>query len=601
MPKLKQKLQPLLITLVVAILSGCSMPPDVVDAPKLGPAPQIHLDGSVNGKSAIRSKILETAAQHPEQHSVVLLEAGDDALLARIHLIRAARKSIDIQTYIWVYDRSGSWVYQELLAAAQRGVTVRVLIDQFVNPGISVDEYAAIVTAHKNLEVRLFRPLTENAINTTWDLAPNTFTRFTTMNQRMHNKVMLVDGTSAIVGGRNYQDAYFDRDPVLNFLDRDVIVSGPSSRRIQSSFLEFWNHHDACKAIRMSDLSKSLKADRARMPSALQLPLDPIFSEIDALADDPDLALVRPALKSWQVEHIRYITDTPEKITQYNTPAEYNPFKEIKDLIANAGSDILIQTPYPIVEDRSYKEYKKMREKSPNLRVRLSTNSLSSADHLSVGSIALKQRRMQIEGLRVELHLAKPVPEDIRHFVPRYEQILLESASSVDPNWNDDSQIVGLDIEGPRFCVHSKSMVVDSELSIVGSHNFDPRSANLNTECGVFIKDKAFANHLTDRIERMIHPRNSWVVAPRRFPPVVDEFNSLLSLISSNLPLFDIWPLEDVSCFELKEGSDPLSPYDPEFYEHYDDVGALPGMDLGLDSVRIRLIRAFAGATAPLM
>jgi len=117
----------------------------------------------------------------------------------------------------------------------------------------------------------------------------------------------------------------------------------------------------------------------------------------------------------------------------------------------------------------------------------------------------------------------------------------------------------------------------------------------------VMIEDEPFSSQLAKHIETAIKPQNSWVVAPRNLPPVVNELNSLVSLISSNLPMFDIWILEDVSCFDLKDGSTPLSPYDPDFYQSYIDVGPSPGLDLGLEQVRVQLIRAFGGAAAPLM
>jgi phosphatidylserine/phosphatidylglycerophosphate/cardiolipin synthase-like enzyme len=250
-------------------LAGCRTPADLAPPPDPGPPPEIVRDDSRSTDKPIGSSILDTANAHPDKHHVVLLETGDDALLARIHLIRSARESIDIQTFIWVYDWCGSWVFKELLAAAQRGVKVRILVDQFINPELPAAEYAAIATVHENLELRLFRPLTVNAINTTWDVSQRTFTRFATMNHRMHHKVLLIDGQAAILGGRNYQDAYFDRDPVLTFRDRDVIVTGPTCPAIAVTFKEFWTHEFSFEASRMQDLKKALEDGTARLPDSL--------------------------------------------------------------------------------------------------------------------------------------------------------------------------------------------------------------------------------------------------------------------------------------------------------------------------------------------
>lgn len=544
---------------------------------------------------------METASESPDLHRLVLLESGDDALLARIHMIRSAERSIDIQTFIWVFDNSGRWVYRELLAAARRGVKVRLLIDQFVNPELPAEEYAAIATAHENLEIRLFRPLTVNAINRPWDVTRRTFTRFTTMNHRMHHKVLLVDGSAAILGGRNYQDAYFDRDVTLSFRDRDVIVSGPVCPDIERFFNLFWEHEYAIEASRMRDLKEALATGMAHFPDDLKAALPAYFHELDDLANAYDLSLERPQLRQWEIESMEYISDTPVKVTQYKFPGQLNPFARLRSLIAGAESEVLLQTPYAVFEERTYKRWKKVRQKRPEVRVCLSTNSLSSADHVYVGSMALKQRRPQIEKLGIELFLAKPLPADIHDMVPRYPLLLEETNDYMDPNWSDDPDVMELEMEGPRFCVHAKTLVIDRKLAMVGSHNFDPRSTNLNTECGVFIHDAAFAEHLAQLIEQANHPRNSWVVAERKYPPVMGGFNNFMSYISSNLPLLDVWPLEHVTCFELKEGMEPLSPYEEGFHDHYTDVGPFPGLDLGLEPVKVRLLRAIADPTVPLM
>jgi phosphatidylserine/phosphatidylglycerophosphate/cardiolipin synthase-like enzyme len=555
----------------------------------------------LSGEVSIRSNILDAADDQPDQHQVILLETGDDALLARIHLIRAARESIDIQTFIWVYDRSGRWVYRELLEAARRGVKVRVLIDQFVNPELPAEEYAAIATAHENLEIRLFRPLTVNAINKSWDVSRRTFTGFTTMNHRMHHKVLLVDGKAAIIGGRNYQDAYFDRDATLSFRDRDVIALGPACRDVRKFFNKFWNHDKSYEASRMQDLKLVLASGDASFPKDLNEPVRPLFRELDQLANNYDLSLAHPSLRLWTVSKMEYLSDAPVKITQHRFPGQLNPFAQLRTFVANSQEEVLIQTPYSVFEDRTYKRWKNIRKERPEVRVCLSTNSLSSADHVYVGSMALKQRRKQIESLGIELYLAKPVPGDIREMVPRYQELLSETASYMDPQWNEDPEIMELDIEGPRFCVHSKTMIFDRKIAFVGSHNFDPRSINLNTECGVMIWDEPFARHLATLYDQAIHPDNSWVIAPRKYPPVVGGLNNFMTMVSSNLPLFDIWPLEHVSCFELEEGHEPLSPYDDNFHESYRDVGPFPGLDMGLDGVKVRLLRAIGDPAVPLM
>ena len=582
-------------------LTGCMMPLDIVPAASPGPAAEIARDDRLSGNPPIHSLIMDSAWADPEAEKVMLLETGDDALLARIHLIRAARESIDIQTFIWVYDRSGSWVFRELLQAARRGVKVRILVDQFVPPRISAEEYAALVTAHRNLELRLFRPLSGNAINSEWSITRDTFTRFETMNTRMHNKVLLVDDRVAIAGGRNYQDAYFDRDPELTFRDRDVIVTGPACRSMAEAFEVFWHDRESFEASRMGDLRRALERGSARMPETMGAPLDPFFASIDQQANSANLIEARPHLRQFSTGPIQFLSDTPEDLRQWRKPWKAQPFDPLLESMLAAETEVLIETPYAIAGKRSSKLAKKLRRKEPAVRVRVSTNSLSSSDHIYVAALALKQRRLQVKELGFELYLAKPVPGDIRQIVPRYDELLQEATSLTNPDWASDPDIIPLDIEGPRFCVHGKSLVVDRKIAFVGSHNFDPRSFNLNTECGVLIEDPDFSSFLVGVLERSMHPHNSWVVAPRDYPPVMNELNSLITLVSSSLPMFDLWPLEHVSCYELKEGMQPLSPYDPDFHDNYEDVGPIPGLDLGLREIQARLVRSFAGLATPFM
>lgn len=583
------------------LLSGCVMPPDLVKSPDLPPPPAVQKDDSLSGIPPIHSEYVKLAGESPAKHRIALLETGEDALLSRIHLIRSARKSIDIQTFIYVYDESGCWVFKELLDAARRGVRVRLLVDHIIATGATPKEYAALASAHINLDMRIFRPIARDAVVDSIDVTQSALTRFSTMNYRMHNKVMLFDDSLAIIGGRNFQNAYYDRDPQLSFRDRDVLVSGPSIPDMKASFNQFWEHRDSINVLRMDDVRKAAVDGQGDLPAGVVGELPRFFSDLNEAANTPDLSTISPELELAEVDRITFITDEPIKTGPLKNPLKRNPFGVIYSLFEDANEEILIQTPYSVMGDKTYKRLRKVRKKKPELRICLSTNSLASADHYFVGSIALKQRRFQVEGLKLELYLAKPVPGDIREFVPRYETLLEEASAIKEDEWLINPNILSTGKKEGRFCVHGKSLIVDRKTSLVGSHNFDPRSVHLNSECMVMIEDEAFSKRLAKHIESAIKPENSWVVAPRDLPPVINELNSLITLISSNLPMFDLWVLEDVSCFELKDGFKPLSPYHPDFYKTYSDVGPSPGLDLGLQQVQVQLIRAFAGPAAPLM
>ncbi len=581
--------------------AGCTIAPDVFSSPKPGAPPQVQRDAGRSPDLPVTSVIMEQARAHPEAHRVILLEDGDDALLARIHLIRAARESIDVQTFIWVYDDSGLFVFRELLAAARRGVKVRILVDQNVPPKISTEEYAALVTAHENLELRLFRPISRNAINTSWTFTHTALTRYSTLNRRMHNKILAVDGVAAITGGRNYQDAYFDRDPEFDYLDRDVLISGPAMAGVRESFETFWNSRKAYEASRMSDLKEALEEGRARMPEAVRRPVGPKFAEIDRLAGRPDLAAIRPSLKSWPVADLEFMWDSPAKFHPFGIGSDRDAFEPIIAAVRAAEEEVCFESPYVVMGKKGYKLFRSLRKENPGLQLRVVTNSLSSTDNVYAGAISLKQRRSLIVELGCELYVAKPQPGEIRQMVSRYGELLQENGRSSQAELPTGAARIEQEQDGPVYCIHSKSIVVDREICYVGSHNFDPRSFSLNTECGVIIRDAAFSIHLEGIIRKKMRPQNSWVVAARDYPPVMEELNSFITAVSSQLPLFDIWPLEHSSCYELKEGFEPVPPDHPEFYERYEDVGPIPGLDIGMTTVQAELIRGFAGIATPLM
>jgi phosphatidylserine/phosphatidylglycerophosphate/cardiolipin synthase-like enzyme len=168
-------------------------------------------------------------------HYIGILGIGEDALLARIHLIRAARESIVLQTFIWDDDEVGQLIFMELLKAARRGVKVRMVLDQFgcyVRPKVM----AAMDTAHENIEIKLYRPIMKRGGKSKAQDIGNIVTDFRTLYMRMHNKLFAVDERIGIVGGRNVQDSYFDHGNKVNFKDLDLLVVGPVQKICLSLF-----------------------------------------------------------------------------------------------------------------------------------------------------------------------------------------------------------------------------------------------------------------------------------------------------------------------------------------------------------------------------
>ena len=191
------------------------------------------------------------------QHKVVLLDGGQDALLARVHLIRAARRSIDLQTFHFEKDDAGRVVLDELRAAALRGVKVRLLMDQ-LNGLADPELQARLAGFHRNFELRLYNPVFDQAKMNPLEFAGAALFRFRSLNQRMHNNMMLVDDRVAVIGGRNVQDEYFDWNDQYNYRDRDLMIAGPVTLSMKRNFDAFWNDRRALPPSQLGDVARVL-------------------------------------------------------------------------------------------------------------------------------------------------------------------------------------------------------------------------------------------------------------------------------------------------------------------------------------------------------
>ena len=184
--------------------------------------------------------------------------------------------------------------------------------------------------------------------------------------------------------------------------------------------------------------------------------------------------------------------------------------------------------------------------------------------------------------------------------MPRFTLIAEDPSEETDLN-EGPRQIVPLKYTGPRLCLHSKFFVVDERISVVGSHNFDPRASNLNTENMLIVWDEQVSKALTTIFERDTAPQNAWVVARRKKLPVIGNVSELIARVSSALPVFDIWPFDYSGNFELKENKEPIPPDHPDFYKDYDHVGVFPEVKSLLDMLGVRFIKAFGGIARGLM
>ena len=590
------------------------------------------------------------AASTPEapRHYAVILDQGSDALLARLNLIRSARERIDLQTYIFDKDDSARLVLDELLAAARRGVKVRVLIDQ-LSAIADLEILAALSGAHRNLELRIYNPTFGEAMPSYFDYAASVICCFRRFNQRMHNKLLVIDDAVGIAGGRNYQDDYFDWDAEYNFRDRDVLVAGPVVREMERNFAEYWIDPRSVPVERLEDVAALLLA-RGVPPLPGVPALRPERVErISRAAVDPQLVHERLVSRAMPVGQVEYLADLPQKHSE-GPDGEGAGASGLAGLLAGAQERILLQTPYLVLSDSALDIFRGLRAREVPPHVVVSTNSLAATDNPIVYALTYKYKRRNVRELGFDIFEYKPFPDDppvdpaLGGAMPgepvapqptpspaRGGSPLPGSSGSLGSGSsgsaaNADGQVedklrtetrpsllrtsapanrpVPVSGEGPRMGLHAKSVVIDGRIGVVGTHNFDPRSETYNTEAVVVIEDPAFARALADSIRRDIAPGNSWTVAPREKPPVLSGLNYSMGKVLEASPVLDLWPWRYATNYEFQPGPEcpaPVPRRDPAFHRCYLPVGDFPEVSLGPKSIFTRMLTAFGAGLVPIL
>ncbi len=592
----------------IVVLAGCGLDrtlakkadaivaesrPDVLDCAGASHCP---IDSPYN---ALVADADAASAPGAPVHYVNLLEIGEDSLLLRIHLIRAARKSIDIQTFIWAEDDAGWLVLDELIAAARRGVRVRVLVDQL----FSIDDIewlSRIAAAHANFELKVYNPTFDKAVTQPIEFAAGLLCCFSRFNQRMHNKLFLVDGEIGIAGGRNIENRYFDWDQTFDYRDRDALVAGPEAgREMQASFDTFWAHRRAVPLTRLNDVNQRIVADAGRSET-LQPPAGIDWARIGSLrarASDPGYIrrlFVDDALRVGRVE---YFSDSPDKPEHPESPAAEALTAHIAELLNGAEREVVFETPYLVLSSRAQKIFHDLRKRTPRVPVIVSTNSLAATDAFYVYALSHKYKKRYLKRYGFEIHEFKPFPGDAAAFVRDYDRL----AGGIETGEYHRYGRAPVKRGGVRLGMHAKSLVIDGTIALIGSHNFDPRSDDYNTESGFIIHDTTVALRVRAAVLRDAEPENAWVIARRQGDPFVERVNDVIADVSTALPLFDLWPFRYATSYELKPGCVALAPSDPHFHECYDDVGDFPEVDLPMKTIYTRIVTAFGAGLAGIL
>ncbi|MFC1826602.1 phosphatidylserine/phosphatidylglycerophosphate/cardiolipin synthase family protein [Thermodesulfobacteriota bacterium] len=551
--------------------------------------------------SAINSPLLNFAISPDisakDKNWAHILNIGEEALLARIHLIRSAKKSIDIQTLIWINDEAGRFVIFELIQAAKRGVKVQLLIDHIASEQ-NIEIAAFLASVHHNFEIKIYNPISGKVIDpSSVSKMKALFLSFNQFNQRMHNKIFTVDDVISITGGRNYQNAYFDQAKGLNYKDRDVIIIGPVVQEMRASFQAFWNYKRSINLKDFIDVKGYVKHNEVKVwETKKSFQLHGFFENIDQHASQLQLITELFVNQLTEVRHAYFIADNPGK----NRKKWFGRFrgsgkitKELAKLISQAEESIYIQTPYLVLTDPAVKIFKEIREKSPDIDIRISTNSLAATDSWYVYALSHKQKKTYLDNLKFIMYEIKPHPEDMNIYIPTYQQLC-------------DRYLASPEKELPRapyLCLHAKSMVVDDKIAFIGSYNLDPRSENINTEAGLVVWDRRFAKRLKDNIKKDMEPQNSWVVGKKEIPLGLTMPNAVVGEFSFLIPIVDPWPIRYATSFELIEGKQFVELDHEDFYDNYRDVGSFPqvfDMD-GNKAIGASAVKGFLSFVKPLL
>ncbi len=435
-------------------------------------------------------------AAHPGQTGTFVLDRGEQSLLARAWLVDNARRSIEVQYFIWSTDNIGTLAAEALLRAAERGVRVRVIVDDLLID--APDKTLLALAKHPRIDIRIYNPV--HSVGTpVQKRVVNIATDFRGANQRMHDKTFIVDGELAITGGRNMADEYYDYDHEYNFRDRDVLVLGDVVRDMQASFERFWASDIS---VPVEELYDGLGLMQKHVTVA-DAEVQAIYRELGRYAADPAnfAPEVRAAIRDipagfatlaaqivWG--RVEFVSDLPGKnVARTGLGGGGLTTSALAALLDGARREVLIQSPYLVLSDQALELFARVR--SRGVRVRISTNSLASTDNLQAFSGYRSQRRRLLE-MGLEIHEYRPDPAIQEQVMQRY---------------------AALRAEAPVFALHAKTMVVDGEAVYIGTYNLDPRSENLNTEVGVIIHDAGQARAVAAAIITDMEPANSWNAA----------------------------------------------------------------------------------------
>lgn len=443
-----------LLVAAICMTACASLPTDI-------PREASHALADTNG-TRLGRMTSEEAAAHPGLSGAHLLSRGQDAFLARLALAEAAERSLDVQYYIWRNDSTGRILLHHLVLAAERGIRVRLLIDDLgTAPN---DAHLLLIDQNPNIEVRLFNPIASRSARLL-----GTVMDFGRVNRRMHNKSFTADGQVAIVGGRNIGDEYFEAASEMDFADMDVLAIGPVVKQVSDSFDLYWNSPAAIPIAALAPKRTSGEdVNRARAALAEYGESQRSGPYAEALRASGLAQELRAGSLRFFWGKAEALYDDPAKIAQSPQDQSTHLLPQLSRITDAAQSELLIISPYFVPGDAGVDYFRRMRERG--VHVVVLTNSLAATDVSAVHAGYSRYRRALLES-GVDLYEVKPTAR--RPGEPKVRGTGLVGSS--------------------RASLHAKVFIFDRHFLFVGSLNLDPRSASLNTEIGLVFESPELA------------------------------------------------------------------------------------------------------------
>ncbi len=459
----------MLLLVLTLGLGGCALPP---------------LDGRPQSHALPHSEAIETrlglafqagVRANPGESGILTLADPLDAFAARTRLADAAEKTLDIQSYIWQYDITGRLMLWSIYKAADRGVRVRLLMDDHGIPGL--DEPLAALDQHPNIHIRLFNPF---VVRTPKWLGY--ITDFSRINRRMHNKSFTADNQATIVGGRNIADEYFGANPQALFADLDVLAVGPVVQDVSRDFDRYWASASSYPAEDI--LPASSEAELASVLDTLaateHVPAARRYLRTVEESDFLQKLLDREISYVWAP--VTMVSDDPAKGLGLHTNDQLLS-EQLDRALGEPQHRVTLVSPYLIPTDSGMKVFRALVEEG--IEVRALTNSLAANDIAIVHAGYVRYRRPLLEA-GVQLYEMRPLS----------------------PELQPDKVDVGI-MGSSASNLHAKTFAVDGETLFVGSLNFDPRSTHLNTEQGFVIESPKLAREMEAMFDEQV-PLNAY-------------------------------------------------------------------------------------------